>query len=467
MTIPKIAVVGHPNKGKSSIVATLVHNDNIAISKLSGTTTASHGYVFELDGQALYTIYDTPGFQRPRRCFEELDQMVGNAAERSDAINAFIRQYKNENDATFKDEIELLEPIMAGAGIIYVVDGAAPYSPEYEFEMTILQWTGKPRMALINPIGGEAYLEEWQQALGQFFSIVKIFNPLTADLDKQVGVLAAFAQLHEPWLRPLNQAVQKLEQHSEHQLMQTAQVITAYIDDAIAYQIKLPLVDEKLAKKVEDTLKSRYKKELTSLENKFRQDLLTIYAYKNLHLNVKDFELSHPDLFDQSYWYFFGLNKRKLIALGFVAGAATGAVVDASVGGTSFFTGTILGGLTAGTASYFASSDPSAIKIKGISIGGKQITAGPISNAQFRFVLLGRAVYYFQQLQQHTHANRSVLDLSQEPNMNWIEQLDKKSQVSLARLLQKATRGLSTSDRESLQKIVYTLLSIKNENSNA
>ena len=41
MSVPRFAVVGHPNKGKSSIVATLAEDDAVQISPLPGTTAAS------------------------------------------------------------------------------------------------------------------------------------------------------------------------------------------------------------------------------------------------------------------------------------------------------------------------------------------------------------------------------------------------------------------------------------------
>jgi|GEM_PF-6189639 len=42
--LPRFAVVGHPNKGKSSVVATLAQNDSIAIAMEPGTTRDSHRY---------------------------------------------------------------------------------------------------------------------------------------------------------------------------------------------------------------------------------------------------------------------------------------------------------------------------------------------------------------------------------------------------------------------------------------
>src|SRR5690554_2848519 len=62
---PVFAVVGHPNKGKSSVVATLSQNDAIAIALEPGTTRAGQAYPLTVDGQELYTLVDTPGFQRP------------------------------------------------------------------------------------------------------------------------------------------------------------------------------------------------------------------------------------------------------------------------------------------------------------------------------------------------------------------------------------------------------------------
>ena len=48
--VPRLAVVGHPNKGKSSLVATLAHDDSVAISPHPGTTLAAREYPMRVDG---------------------------------------------------------------------------------------------------------------------------------------------------------------------------------------------------------------------------------------------------------------------------------------------------------------------------------------------------------------------------------------------------------------------------------
>lgn len=236
MSSPKLAVVGHPNKGKSSIVSTLVRQDAVAISELSGTTTKSQTFSMLVDGQELYQLVDTPGFQRPRQVLEILQQQTQDASQRIQAVRNFLSDYAQSEHHKFKDEVELLEPIINGAGIVYVVDGSVPYSPEYEAEMTILQWTGQPRMALINPIGGEHYVAQWQSALSQFFSVVRVFNPMTADAEKQRQILSAFAELHEPWREKLESARRLLTSHLDDLQRQAGQMIAEALQQMAQYQ---------------------------------------------------------------------------------------------------------------------------------------------------------------------------------------------------------------------------------------
>ena len=57
---PRLAVVGHPNKGKSSLVATLAEDDSVGISPTPGTTLRARAYPMRVDGKLLYTLVDTP-----------------------------------------------------------------------------------------------------------------------------------------------------------------------------------------------------------------------------------------------------------------------------------------------------------------------------------------------------------------------------------------------------------------------
>ena len=88
--IPTFAVVGHPNKGKSSIVATLAEDDHVAIGVAPGTTREAHRYAFEIDGETQYVLVDTPGFQRPRAVLDWLEAHATSASERPACVARFV-----------------------------------------------------------------------------------------------------------------------------------------------------------------------------------------------------------------------------------------------------------------------------------------------------------------------------------------------------------------------------------------
>ncbi len=206
--IPTFAVVGHPNKGKSSIVATLAEDEGLAIGPAPGTTRRATRHTFSIDGEPHYVLVDTPGFQRAGAVLEWLESRATTASARPSLVAEFVATHRQ--DPRFRDECELLQPIVEGAGILYVVDGSKPYGAEYELEMQILQWTGRPRMALINLIGEEDHQQEWRRALGQYFSLVRVFDAVAADFDTRVALLQAFGELDPDWRPPLDRAVAAL-----------------------------------------------------------------------------------------------------------------------------------------------------------------------------------------------------------------------------------------------------------------
>ncbi len=449
MTTPVFAVVGHPNKGKSSIVSTLTRQDAVKISEISGTTTQSQAFELRLDDITQYTLVDTPGFQRPRQVLSWLEQHAPNAAQRRQTVQAFIDQ-ENQNPASrYRDEAELLQPILSGAGIIYVVDGSLPYSPEFEAEMTILQWTGQPRMALINPIGGEAYVEQWRDALSQYFSVVRVFDPMTADPQKQFTVLSAFAELYEPWRSAIESSIRFLKTYAQRLQEQGALIVAEHLVQMLSHisEVKVPV--EFAQNLLQDKLKSDYQQALRANEQRMHKQLQALFAHPQMQLRSTDLTADYPDLFDASHWFMYGLDRQKIIALSTSAGAAAGAVIDVGVGGASLMAGAVAGGLVSGLASLAATWKPEKLKIKGVPLAGKTLTAGPVKEATFAFVLLGRAVDFFEMILARTHADRSVAEMSDTRLNDRLTRLPKYEQVQLTRLILRAHKGLN--DQELLQ----------------
>lgn len=69
----KLAIVGRPNVGKSTLVNTLVGEERVIAFDMPGTTRDSIEIAFERDGQQ-YTLIDTAGIRRRGKVFEAIEK---------------------------------------------------------------------------------------------------------------------------------------------------------------------------------------------------------------------------------------------------------------------------------------------------------------------------------------------------------------------------------------------------------
>jgi Domain of unknown function (DUF3482)/50S ribosome-binding GTPase len=436
MTTPVFAVVGRPNKGKSSIVATLARDDAVYIDARAGSTKEAHSYPMKVDGETLYELVDTPGLQRARSVLDWLNAHCSDAAARPETVKAFVEQHTG--DARYRDECQALQPIVNGAGIIYVVDGSVPYGADYEAEMEILRWSGRPSLALINPIEGEQFVEEWTAGLGQFFRTVRIFNAHRAEVTKQLELLELFGHLDPSWREPLERAVAILQHDRQLQGQGASSYITDLIVEAITYKVEQAVPDGLPLEPVQKLLFERYKAHLVKRERQCRQRVEELYYYSNLKKSEESLALEESDLFNIEKWYLWGLSERALLtaaaSAGAVVGGSTGIVVDAATGGLLGGLGTLVAGAGGAVSGIWGARKYAdkigQVKVKGIPTGGNMLSYGPSKSVNFPFVLLGRALLHQRLISTRTHADRDALDLNQP----LLERLTEKERKRLARL---------------------------------
>lgn len=415
---PRFAVVGHPNKGKSSIVATLAADDAVRVAPEPGTTTRSREFPMSVDGSTLYTLVDTPGFQRARRALDWMKQRETTADQHAAVVAAFIREH--ERGDAFADEVELLRPLMDDAkpaGILYVVDGSVPYGPEYEAEMEILRWTGRPSLALINPIGAADHIEAWRSALGQYFKIVRVFNAVTAEFDKRLELLRAFGQLKESWRDPLDRAVAALVADRRRRRRESAREIAALVADGLTLAVTKKIGPTDDPKVFQPGLLEDFKGQLRRRERRGRERVEAIYDHYGLDRREADssgeIEALAGDLFSQEAWLLFGLRRRDLVLAGAGGGAAAGGALDVAAGGTSFLLGAAIGAAIGGTMGWMGAGRLAEFKLINRPLGGKLLRCGPTKNANFPFVLLGRARFHHALVAGRTHAQRGALEVDE------------------------------------------------------
>ncbi len=435
--IPKFAVIGRVNKGKSSIVATLAEDDSVIIDPLPGTTRICQEFPFRIDGNTLMILIDTPGFQDAPRMLAWLRDHEDAVTNRREVVTMFLRTFQRTDE--FVDECRLLEPILNGAGILYVVDGAKPFRKNYEAEMEILRWTGQPRMALINKIGEGDHSDEWRPALDQYFSVVRSFNAHFVNFWDRIKLLEAFRELYEPWRESISSSINFLKEEWQRRQQVAVTIITNLLIDQVTYEQELAIEPNEDPQKYKNKIETEFHEHLRKREQKARKAIE--HLYQHLRIETEEDELDRPifeeDLFAQSTWSLLGLTPKQLIALGAVAGATVGGIVDASVGGTSFFMGTILGGALGGASVlYFSTNRFASIEnIIGVIQGKQLLRIGPHKNPNFPWIVLDRGLLHLKNIRDLAHSRREIIKLStKNESQRIVASFDKSTRKALNQL---------------------------------
>ena len=454
---PKFAVVGHPNKGKSSIVSALAMDDSVQVSDTPGTTTKKRSFPLRVDGKTLYELFDTPGFQRARRVLAWLEQHDVSADKKHEVVQMFISAHKD--DPKFNDEIELLEPIMNGAGIIYVVDGSKPYGEEYEAEMEILRWTGQPSMALINHIDESDYSEEWERALGQYFKIVRTFNPMHISLEKHVSILESMAQLKEEWTAPVKESIKLFESYHDQMLERSSSSIAKMVYKSVSMVEQLTFNGEDATEDEKHTVEEKYKEKLRTLEKSTQKSIETIWNHDHLQKEQQLLPLEGMDLFSEETASVFGLTRKELLVTAAASGAAAGAGVDLLFAGSTLLLGAGVGAVLGGIGAFFAFNELSEVKVLGQTLGKRYLEMGPMENRNFPYILLGRAIYHTTAIANRSHAVRGVAELAMDSTFKekWLNDDLRKSLEKFHKKF-RSGKEIETEDLNAYESLILNTL---------
>lgn len=417
MSAAQLAVVGRVNKGKSSVIATLAEDDRVVISPTPGTTRQTTRFPVQVDGETLFTLIDTPGFEEAQRALAWLESTHPEPSERAARVRAFVETFEGTED--FVEERKLLTPILDGAGILYVVDGTQPYRDNYKAEMEILRWTGMPRMALVNRVGRAEHAEQWRNALLQFFSVVRDFDAHLSTFAERVRLLTTFRELHEPWRADLDAAIRALEAERRRRREESADIVTDLLVDALTFTLETRAQDVEDREAEKRRIEAAFHAGLRAKERAARRRIEQLYRH-GAHW-ADETEIARPtfdeDLFAKQTWDVLGLSGPQILAAYTMAGAAVGGAIDAGVGGAAFLTGTLLGAATGAGAGAMhlsrrfaraASADGAVEQLRRAFSGGTAFKVGPHAHPSFPFVLLDRALLHHLSVSTRAHARRDA-----------------------------------------------------------
>jgi Domain of unknown function (DUF3482)/50S ribosome-binding GTPase len=401
--IPEFAVIGHPNEGKSSVLSTLAEDDSVRISPMPGETRECQTFSVSIDGKEIIRFTDTPGFQNPRKTLQWMQEYKGNDET---LIRDFIATHKKHPD--FQDDCRLLQPLLRGAGIIFVVDGSRPLRNMDKAEMEILRLTGCPRMAIINCKDEEtAWLGKWQSEFRKHFNSIRLFNSCQATYQERIELLESLKGIDQELQPVLSKVVTAFKEDWQQRNTQVVELLLGFLEEGLLYRRSVSFktgVNEEALKK---ELHEKYEHFLRKREKKCQGQMRTLYKHNIFNLELPPQSILEEDLFAEKTWEFLGLNSSQLIMAGALSGAAVGAGVDVAAAGLSFGIFSTIGGLVgaAGTA-LKGKKFLAGTRLLGMRLDTQQIQVGPVKNIQLLFVLLDRQLLFYSHIINWAHGRR-------------------------------------------------------------
>ncbi|PIE63827.1 MAG: hypothetical protein CSA26_11055 [Desulfobacterales bacterium] len=402
MNVPEIAVIGHPNEGKSSVLSTLAEDDSVRISNMPGETTSCQTFPVAIDGREMLRFTDTPGFQNPQRVLAELQKLTD---EDGDRIIRFREIFKKSDQ--LRDDVELLKPVERGAGIIYVVDGSRPVRNVDRAEMEILRLTGRPRMAIINCKDNSfAYIESWKNEFRRSFNTNRVFNAHRATYAERILLLEALKSVDQDWQQVLDRVINAFKADWHNRNLQTVDILLEMFSQCLQHTISAPLKSTTDQKQLQEQLFASFHTSITDKEKKAHIRIERLYKHNIFNYSLPEYALLNEEIFSKKTWELFGLSKKQLAVFGGLGGAALGAGLDLAAGGMMLGLATGLAGAAGAIGTLWGGRKLSSTKIMGIQIGGEKLQMGPVKDINLLFVLINRALLHYKQTINWAHGRR-------------------------------------------------------------
>ncbi|MCO4773798.1 MAG: DUF3482 domain-containing protein [Deltaproteobacteria bacterium] len=427
-----IALAGHANVGKTSLVSALTRDATLAVNEAAGTTRSHYLKTYALAGEEVLAFVDTPGFEFASRINKWLDAHGGEGSDRLDG-RAVLAAFLEDADTTARHdkEKEALRGVLRADVIAYVADVVLDPEGQVVQEVRLLRRAGVPMIGVLNNLhAGDDQSERWVEMLRRegVDNIVRL-DALRFPAAQEESFFVALGVMR-PEHGATFERIKALRATLDEQNLVRAAVATAEtLVDCLAFQHVTSHGTEEEAKRYRSTANERFKEMLRQREEAGFRSIADIYGFAETALEGESLEVRSwsgavtDDLFDPDALRRYGVSAGTLAAVG----ALTGSFVDV-LGG--FGVGTLIGGVSGAAAGLWLGRRVST------SIDAGTLKVGPVDAVQFPSVLLNRSVDCWRQVARRSHADRADVEVGAGDG----ERLDPREVQSLIRLARKCSK---------------------------
>ena len=411
-----IAVVGHTNAGKTSLLRTLTRRVRFGeISDRPGTTRHVEAIDLEVDGRTVVRYFDTPGLEDSVALQFHLKGLPEQLTP-PQRVAALLEG--PEARGVFEQEAKVLRQMLNADAAIYVIDCREPVLPKYRSEIEVLNACARPIMPVLNFVRSEAGREsEWRQVLAAYglhvavlFDVVAPFVGAERQLYEDLGVLM---RQHKATLQTV---LEDLDRQADERRSASARRVADALISAAA--MRREIQPETLANAAaKERFVATFRREVIDNVRQCVQDLLTMHGFEknDARLEVMPWTSGRweTDLFNPETLASVG----RLLGKGAAAGAAVGFTLDLALAGMSLGAATALGAAIGGALGQGWGQAPR--KLRNRFMGVEELTL----DNDVLIVLADSLVHLCQVLQTRGHAAQEPIELRLAPSGDYRQAL--------------------------------------------
>lgn len=408
----KLAVVGHTNVGKTSLLRTLTRDVGFGeVSHRPSTTRHVEGARLSVDGEPLLELYDTPGLEDAIALLDYLERL-DRPGERLDGP-ARLARFLDGSEARqrFEQEAKVLRQLLASDAGLYVIDAREPVLAKYRDELAVLASCGKPLLPVLNFVASDTHREpDWREALARLglHALVR-FDSVAPPEDGERRLYESLALLLENSRGQLERLIADQQAQRVARQQSAARLIAELLLDCAACRrsVATGSGQEQIAI---DELRSVIRQR----EQSCVEALLKLYAFRPQDAAASDLPLLDgrwgDDLFNPETLKLLGVR----VGGGIAAGAAAGAGIDLLVGGITLGVAALAGAIAGGALQTARSYGG---RLLGKLKGKRELT---VDDAVLRLLAL-RQRQLLQALAVRGHAAMDSITLSTPQDKTWRE----------------------------------------------